>query len=264
MSDEQSNEVEAGAVEEVKTEAVKAPAEVSAEKTPAELQVEKDQRTSESFAKLATKGAKARKGQEAAELENTQLKEKLAKFETKGPVEVPPMPDQYADEAVYNQTMRERDAALTYNAEIAAQSRFTQSQQEQEQRGRQEKAQQRAQEQFNGHVAKAKEVGLTADELRTTGQAIIDAGASDDLVSLILDDDDGPLIQKYLAANPLVLDEVANLSPAQMGIMVERKIRPAANALKQKPSTTPDPAETLNGRGAPEGKDPWLAGGTYS
>lgn len=264
MSDEQSNEAEAGAVEKVDADAVNTPVEKGAEKTPEEIQVDKDRKTSESFARLATKGAKARKGQEAAELENTQLKEKLAKFETKGPVEVPPMPDQYADETVYAQTMRDRDAALTHNAGIAADERHTQSRQEQEQRQEQGRQQQRAQEQFTGHVARAEKFGLSADDLKSTGEAIVNAGASDALVSLILDDEDGPMLQKYLAANPLVLDEVANMAPAQMGIMVERTIRPAANALKQKPSVTPDPPDSLNGRGAPEGKDPWLAGGTYS
>ncbi len=264
MSDEQSNEVEAGAVEEVKTDAVQAPAEVSAEKTPEEIQVAKDQKTSESFARLATKGAKARKGQEAAELENTQLKEKLAKFETKGPVEVPPMPDQYADEAAYAQTVRDRDAALTHNADIAADKRHAQSRQEQEQRKEQGRQQQRDQEKTDKHVARAKEVGLSTDDLLSTGNVILNAGASADLIDFILDDADGPNIQKYLAANPLVLDEVSNMSPALMGMTMERTIRPAANALKQKSSDTPDPPDSLNGRGAPEGKDPWLAGGTFS
>ena len=86
-------------------------------------------------------------------------------------------------------------------------------------------------------------------------------GLTDDLVMLILEDADGPLITQHLAANPQDGYQLAQMSPFAVGAFLT-DIKQKASALKPKTSNTPEPAETLSGNGVdPEaGKYKYIEG----
>jgi hypothetical protein len=259
-------EVEQPAVEQVAEQAPQAgtaPAESESQPVVDEAEAER-KRTNEAFAKKQAKIAKERKGREEAEAKARDLEERLAKLE-QAPVGIPNMPDalDYETDAQFQEAVRARDEAIRQAAIRDGIVKANQEREQQQQREQQEESARKSREAGEKHLERAKKLEITPDELKASGQVLLDSGVTGDLIGIITSDDDGPLIQKYLAANPFVFDEINRLPPAMMGMEVERKIRPALAALKPKPSQAPDPATTLSGNGAVQGEHPLLEGATF-
>ena len=75
-------------------------------------------------------------------------------------------------------------------------------------------------------------------------------GISDDVTLHILNDDKGPMITKYLAQNPLALDELHGMSPMQAAIHIENVVKPSAVSSKNT-TNAPPPSTNLDGGGSP-------------
>ena len=77
-------------------------------------------------------------------------------------------------------------------------------------------------------------------------------------------DPDGPLITKYLATNPVELQEVVGMSPIQAALHIERSIKPKATQLRPRKSTTPNPPKSVEGASADSdlGRYPHIKGAT--
>jgi len=176
---------------------------------------------------------------------------------------IPPPVDPYADD--YEEMTRQRDDAITRKAQFDSQQKFAADQATRTQNEQMQADQTRIDGLVTEYNGRAVKLGLDASEVEHAGDTVVQYGISQDLAQFILGDEEGPLITKYLAANPLELDALSRMSPMQAAIRVNADIRTKAASLKPQISQAPDPTEVLSGRGAPaDGADPWLSGGTYS
>jgi hypothetical protein len=183
----------------------------------------------------------------AAEREKAALQKELEALRARDqpkPVEVPPLPDlNKVSDAEYNQVMAARDQALRHNAALdaenkAAQKRAAEAQQELQRRQHEELI--KTVSDYNG---RAQKLGISTQELQSAAQVINSIGMSDDIAQLILEDDDGPLITKYLSMNIAELDTLSQMSPVRAAARLASVIKPKAAAMKPKTSKAPDPID---------------------
>ena len=148
-----------------------------------------------------------------------------------------------------------------------AQSQAQKTAQESEAEASKKAAERAEQERLKGLVEsydkQVVKLGLNAEEVRKAGDVVVSYGISGELAEFIAGDSDGPLITKYLANNPLELDDLRNMSPIQAALKINSDIRSAASTLKPQATGAPDPAETLSGRGAGEKVSPLIKGANF-
>ena len=192
--------------------------------------------------------------QKQAERERDQYKAQLEEYERKQREEqaklyqsVPPMPDSFDDD--FDLKIAERDRVIAqkaqYDWEQQSFAKQQQSQHEQAQRAKAEEIHAKA----ATYNTRSTELGIKQEELQAAGNKVAQYGLTDDLVLHILSENDGPLITKYLAANPNDGYELANMSPYKQGVFLN-EIKAKAAALKPKTTNTPNPATNLQGNGA--------------
>ncbi len=230
-----------------------------------------EQSTDDNFNKEAANKAINKKHWEAREAERKadaatkradDAEARLQKLEQGDEPVIPPIVDQYDED--YEAKVKARDEAIQRKAQfdfqqknVADQATRTQNEQVQAQQAK-----------VDGLVTeyndRSTKLGLDAKKVDDAGMRVVDYGISAELAQFILADEEGPLITTYLADNPLELDRLGKLSPMQAAVRVNSVIREKAASLKPKVTQAPEPAEVLNGRGAPEGKEPWLQGVKYS
>ena len=158
--------------------------------------------------------------------------------------EIPPLPDPFDDD--YEAKVKARDKALLDKAEFEAQQRaYGEQLQARQQQAQAEKVQE-VRKAAESYSKKAVDLGIDPSELQAAGQAVESYGLPDDLVIHILNDSDGPLITKHLAANPAEGFELARMSPYAVGPYLD-SIKQKAEALKPKKSNTPPPTEKVEG-----------------
>ena len=158
---------------------------------------------------------------------------------------IPDLPDPFDDD--YETKLREREMLLTAKAQHEAQQQLLAQQQQQQQYQQQLQQQQELQKQVISYENRAKELGITQEELAQAGQTVAQYGISEDIAMGILADKDGALITKYLAANPLEISQLTSMNTVQAAMYLERHIRPKAANLKPKKSKAPAPSENLSG-----------------
>ena len=182
---------------------------------------------------------------QAAQKELEQLK---AQQQQAAP-DIPSIPDPFEDD--YDQKIKQRDEAMRRRiAWETEQNYITQSQQKQQELEQQAKAK----EMYDAGVKyseRAKAFGISDKELQEAGQAVSHYGLSNDLAIEILNDNEGALITKHLAVNPMEIEALNSMTPFQAARYIEG-MRPKLAALKPKKSNTPEPATRLEGKG----KDP--------
>lgn len=252
------------------TEIIENPNEDSDLATGAETTDEKNEDSNAAVQQAINKQHRKYRDEERRRLDvETQLAEsnrRLAEIETakNKPVDIPEMPDSYDED--YEARIRERDSAIQRNAAYEAQQQYV----TQQQQAQQQLAQQQQLEQINtkvsDYVKRATELGINSQELQEAGNEVGRYQLPEDVTLAILTDKDGPLITKYLAANPLECDSIRNMSSFEAAMHIERNVRAKAVELKPKTSNTPDPATNISGGGVdPEaGKYKHLEGVTYS
>jgi len=177
--------------------------------------------------------------------------------------EIPPIPDEFDEN--FKERMAERDEAIAnkvrheQNEVVYQQSLENQQAQEVQ---RQNAVFQQASVSYN---ARAVELGIDTQELQAAGNQVVGYGLTPQLTMNILADRDGPLITKYLAANPMDALNLSNMSEFQQGAAIEA-IRVKAESLKPKASNTPPPPDNLSGNGAEvdTNKYPNSKGATFS
>ena len=176
---------------------------------------------------------------------------------------IPPYPDQYDDD--FERKLADRDAAILAQAEHNSTQAANQRQQEFEKQQQVQKRNEQIQKAAVAYDSRATALGISPDELRAAGGAVMQYGLSEDLTVHILSDPDGPLITKHLAANPHEGFELATMSPYAVGAYLDN-VKARAGKLKPKLSSAPDPADTLRGNGVdPDlGKYPGLKGTVYT
>ncbi len=181
------------------------------------------------------------------EVELADAKSKLGQYQAdeNQPVDIPKMPDQYDDD--FNEQVEKRDEAIRRNAEITAQVAVNTQNQQNAQIAAQQKEVDVINNKVVSYTEKATGLGVTPQELQEAGNTVASYGIPADLTIALLDDPDGPLITKYLAANPLEIDSLKNMSTFQAALHIEKVIRPKTDELKPKTSNTPAPQDDIEG-----------------
>ena len=164
---------------------------------------------------------------------------------------VPSIPDPYEED--YEAKTRERDEAIRNRANFDGQVAALRQAQEQQQQATLHEQQKKIAEIGDKFKLNTTAQGISQEEMGTIATELNNAGLANnqDLATHIMANEDGPVIAKYLAANPMELDTLLTSSPYSAGVMLDT-IKQKANALKPKQSQAPAPAMTLSGRGAPE------------
>ena len=197
-----------------------------------------------------------------AEDEAGKLREKLEKLEAeKSVVDIPAIPDPYDDN--YEEQLRIRDEAIMRKATQDAQQQSVIAQQDAQKEVAQKAEQERLNTLVSGYDGQIAKLGLNPEEVRVAGDKVVEYGISADLAEFILQQEDGPLITQYLSKNPVALDDLRHMSVIDGAFKVSSDIRKAASTLKPQASQTPDPTETLTGRGAGEKVSPFIAKATF-
>lgn len=197
----------------------------------------------------------------AAEEETQKLKEKLDAIEAqKGDVTIPPLPDRYdfdSDEE-FNAQVRMRDDAIMQKAQQDAQQKNILEQQAAAKEAAEKAENERVQTLIGDYTQRITKHGLNTEEIRIAGDTVVKNGIDGAVAEYILGDEDGPLITKYLADNPIIQDELRYLPPIEAAMKINSVIRPNAVLLKPQASNAPDPTEILEGRGAGEKASPFI------
>lgn len=201
---------------------------------------------------------KLREKEREAEAYKKQLEELQAKLGEKQAPKVPDLPDPFAvSEYEYRQSLQMREKALQDAAKYEFEQQAIRQQQEQMRQQELLKQQEELTEKVSSYSKRATKLGISSEELQEAGNTVAQFGIDESLVNVILEDDYGPLITKYLSKNPLELDTLRQLPPAHAAVRVATLIKEKAASLKPKVNNAPDPLEQPHGAGtAPKPRGP--------
>ena len=221
------------------------------------------QKANEAFNKQYGEKKQLERELEAERAKNAEFERKQREAMQNSVAEIPPLPDPFDDN--YEAKIKARDEAVRANERFTA---MQQAQQQQQQLAQQQAAQAK-QAELNASIEtyskKAISLGINQNELQAAGTAVASYGLPDDLVIHILNDSDGPLITKHLAANPQDGYQLASMSPYAVGSFIDN-IKSKASALKPKQTNAPKPPAQLQGNGADPSASKYkhISGVTYS
>jgi multidrug efflux pump subunit AcrB len=191
---------------------------------------------------------KLREKEREAEALKKQLEELQAKLGEKQAPKVPDLPDPFSvSEFEYRQGLERREQALRASAQYEMEQQAIQQQQQALKQQEWQKQQEEMTTKVKSYSDRATKFGITPEQLQEAGNAVAQFGIDESLVNIILDETDGPLITKYLAKNPLELDALRYLPPAQAAVRIATEIKQKAASLKPKVNNAPDPLEQPHG-----------------
>lgn len=264
-NDEYIEEVDQNEVEEAES------AEVEEDSQPADLATDSDaeheQKTESQINQDKIQEVINKKHWEAKENERKylavqkELEQYKAQQQQAAP-EIPPIPDPFEDD--YEQKLRQRDEAMrTRISWETEQNYITQQQQRMQEQEQQTKAKDLYEKQMT-YTKRAKDLGISGEDLQKAGETIAHYGLNDGLVMEILSDNDGALITKHLAANPMEIEALNGMSPYAAARYIET-MRPKLAALKPKKTNANTPATRLDGKGTdPDSKKYKHVQGTFT
>lgn len=201
------------------------------------------------------------------EREAESLRKRLEELERMVPQQgkpvVPEAPDPFAlSDSEYRQKLVARDQAIREAAAWEAQQQALQWQRQQAQLEQQQRQQERQQEEVRAYADRAKKLGVTSEELQEAGSLVAGYGIDPALVEMILADDHGPLLTKYLARNQLELERLVQMPVTTAAVRLATDLKAKAVAMKPKVTKTPDPLNQPRNAGiSPKPKGP--AGATF-
>jgi hypothetical protein len=185
---------------------------------------------------------KLREKEREAEQLRRRLEELEAKIPQQGRPVVPESPDPFAlSDVEYRQKLVQRDQAIREAAAWEAQQQALQWQRQQAQFEQQQRQQERQQAEVVAYADRAKKLGVAAAELQEAGTLVAGYGIDPALVEMILADDHGPLLTKYLAKNQLELERLVQMPITMAAVRLATDLKSKAVAMKPKVTKTPDP-----------------------
>jgi hypothetical protein len=185
---------------------------------------------------------KLREKEREAETLRRRLEELEARIPQQGRPVVPESPDPFAlSDVEYRQKLVQRDQAIREAAAWEAQQQALQWQRQQAQLEQQQRQQERQQTEVMAYADRAKKLGVAAAELQEAGTLVAGYGIDPALVEMILADDHGPLLTKYLAKNQLELERLVQMPITMAAVRLATDLKAKAVAMKPKVTKTPDP-----------------------
>lgn len=247
--DEHFEEVESEEVEQADVEEQDNDADLATDSEPeheenTEDDVEKSNKVNqEAINKVINrKHYEAQEAKRQAEEYKRQL-EQYQQQQTSQAPQVPPRPDPFDDD--YDTKMANYEQAVAAKGRYEYEQQLRQQQQWEQTQRQQQEQQAKMQEGLTKYVEVGKKAGMSVEEMTQAGQMVESYGLTVDLQNYLLTDDDGPLIVKHLAANPVLTAELSNMTPYQAAIYLERSVRPQALKLKPKTTAAPNPAKRV-------------------
>ena len=227
----------------------------SAHEKPVEFTEEQQRIFNEAVGK---KVFKLREKEREAEALRKRLEELEAKIPQQGRPAVPDAPDPFAlSDVEYRQKLVQRDQAIREAAAWEAQQQALQWQRQQADLERQRRQQERQQEEVRAYATRANKLGVSAQELQEAGTLVAGYGIDAALVEMILNDDHGPLLTKYLAQNQLELERLVQMPVTMAAVRIATDVKSKAVAMKPKVTTAPDPLNAPRNAGiSPKPKGP--------
>lgn len=198
------------------------------------------------------------------------LERRLAEVEqSQAQVQAPPPVDDIPNEYDYDTSQEWETAKQLHISNVRANERYQiqlQNQQAQQQTNEAESARQYQEKittDLNTYTESAKKNGISPEEMQQAANAVGSYGITPDLSLALLADPDGPLITKYLAANPQEVTTLVNMNPYGAGAYLET-LKVKAGSLKPKTSSAPNPTTDIQGSGGNPNKDsPLIQGATF-
>jgi hypothetical protein len=232
--------------------------EVTAEPTEAEKEAKRQAAFNKQY------GEKKR-----LERERDEARAEIAKMQqVQQPTNAPEVGD-FPNEFDYDTTEDFESAKTRFVTNVRANEQYAQSQQHtyNTQQAENNRVAAEQQEKLNANLvsytASAKKNGISDQELQTAANSVYEYGITPDLTHAILADPDGPLLTKYLAANPQEVQNLVSMNPYAAGAhMINLKAKAAT--LKPKTSSTPSPTTDISGGGGDVTRDsPLIKGATF-
>lgn len=219
-----------------------------------------DEEQRKAIAEHAFKRREAERHAKEAERRLQELEARLLKQDQ--PV-VPDLPDPLKmTEQDFMAQAAQRDEAIRRRVEWDAQQRALTERQQALEAERQKQQQEALAKSADDYRKRSVQLGVKPEELQQAGNLVGRFGLHDDVVKMILDDDQGPLITKYLASNVQELDQLAALPPIQAAVRIVTAVKQKAAALKPKVSNAPAPTTAVRGVGMVPA-DYWPEGATF-
>ena len=213
---------------------------------------------------MGKKTFKYRESERQHESQVADLKRQLEETQAKIPqLTRPPIPEIDPYSETLEQDLVKRDDA------VRAQAKFDRDESDKTVQAEQTQAQSvKIQQEATDKLVKtyndrATQLGVNVIELQADEATVMSYGIDQDVANFILADDQGPLIVKYLAKNPLEMEVLRGLTPQHAAIRIHTDIKGKASALGVKTPTAPTPVETLSGSGMPL-KERGPSGATYT
>lgn len=92
-----------------------------------------------------------------------------------------------------------------------------------------------------GFAQRALQNGISIEQLEAAGTGLVNAGMSQELQMLILEDEAGPQITMHLAKNPELAMELLTMPVTKAAVKLATQVKAAALSSKPKLSKAPDP-----------------------
>jgi hypothetical protein len=163
-------------------------------------------------------------------------------------VEVPAVPDQLMlSPEEYQKKMSEWESAMRKSVEVEQENKKILAQQQAQQQELLKKQQEEFETKRTTYMSRAKALGVAETELQSSAQTLAQYGLNGELAALIFEDEDGPLLTKYLAQNPLEVEALSSLPAMKAAVRLATIVKANASALKPKPSSAPDPLDLPKG-----------------
>ncbi len=235
-----------GAVKEASTDLAPGP-EGAQEEVKEPTPEERQQKLEESLATQKFENRRERRERERAQDELARLQTAQAHQTGNKPV-IPDLPDAFDDD--FSEKMVARETAIREAERFDARAEYGQQAQQYQLQQVQAQEAQEFQKTADTFKERATTLGITNAELQQNGERLLSYQAlTEDEVGLILSDDQGPLIAKYLSQNPVELERLASMpigSSARMTTLLT-DIKTKASALKTKTTSTAEPLNTIDG-----------------
>lgn len=192
--------------------------------------------------------------QREAERETQRLRRELDEVKARLPQQSRPMipesPDPFAySDQEYRQRMAYRDQALVQAAHWDQQQNGLQYQEQVRQNDLARKQQEVMVNNIKTYSDRAVKLGMKPEELQAAGNKVSQFGIDDSLVRHILNDDQGPLITKYLSQNLQELEDLSEMNPMDAAVRISTVIKAKLAALRPRLNKAPDPLQRMSGSG---------------
>ena len=194
----------------------------------------------ERISKLTAEKYEAKRKADELEARLQQLESKSAATALPDDLTPPVMPEDTWDA---EQMRKYQTELLDYSRKVAAyeaRNALTSI----EQQRKQQHVQAEQSKVVQGFAQRALQNGISIEQLEAAGTGLVNAGLSQDLQMLIMEDDAGPQITMHLAKNPDLAYELLTLPPTKAAIKIATSIKAAAIGNKPKVTGAPDPVPT--------------------